>query len=207
MDLNRGLDDLMAVTLDAALAPIVIAALPSPRIPQVAIFLIGPHVLGLAETSSIQLLSSIGLGFLFLLAGYELDPPLLRQRPGELAILGWLISAEIAVGVVAGLAAAGYIKDYVPVGLVLTATALGTLLPILRDNDMLVDRLGRHVYAAGAVGELFPIVIIAVFLTQRGHVVALVSVAMVGMFATILSAALWLARNSGPPAGRLAGCQ
>ena len=161
MDLNRGLDDLVAVALVAALAPLVIAALPGPRIPQVVVFLIGgvligPHVLGLAETSNIQLLSNIGLGFLFLLAGYELDPLLLRQRPGELAILGWLISAVIAVGVVAGLAAAGYIRDYVPVGLALTTTALGTLLPILRDNDMLVGQLGRHVYAAGAVGNSSP---------------------------------------------------
>jgi Kef-type K+ transport system membrane component KefB len=200
MDLNRALDDLVAVALVAALAPLVIAALPGPRIPQVVIFLIGgvligPHVLGLAETSDIQLFSNIGLGFLFLLAGYELDPLLLRQRPGELAILGWLISAAIAVGVVAGLAAAGYIKDYVPVGLALTTTALGTLLPILRDNDMLVGQLGRHVYAAGAVGELFPILIIAVFLTQRGHFVALASVAVVGMLAIVLSAAPWLARN------------
>ena len=201
MDLNRGLDDLVAVALVAALAPFVIAALPGPRIPQVVIFLIGgvligPHVLGLAETSNIQLLSNIGLGFLFLLAGYELDPLLLRQRPGKLAILGWLISAVIAVGVVAGLAAAGYIKDYVPVGLALTTTALGTLLPILRDNDMLVGQLGRHVYAAGAVGELFPILVIAVFLTQRGHFVALASVAVVGILAIVLSAAPWLARNS-----------
>ena len=201
MDLSRGLDDLVAVALVAALAPLVIAALPGPRIPQVVLFLIGgvligPHVLDLAETSNIQLLSNIGLGFLFLLAGYELDPLLLRQRPGELAIVGWLISAAIAVGVIAGLAAAGYIKDYVPVGLALTTTALGTLLPILRDNDMLVGQLGRHVYAAGAVGELFPILIIAVFLTQRGHFVALASVAAVAMLAIVLSAVPWLARNS-----------
>jgi Kef-type K+ transport system membrane component KefB len=72
--------------------------------------LIGPHVLGLAETSNIQLLANIGLGFLFLLAGYELDPQLLRQRPGKLAILGWLISAVVAVGATARLGAAGYIK-------------------------------------------------------------------------------------------------
>ena len=110
----------------------------------------------------------IGLGFLFLLAGYELDPLLLRQRPGKLAIGGWLISAVIAVGVTAGLAAAGYIKDYVPVGLALTTTALGTLLPILRDNDMLAGQFGRYVYAAGAVGELFPILIIAGVSPDRG---------------------------------------
>ena len=201
MDLNQGLLDLVAVAVVAALTPLVVAALPGPRIPQVVIFLlggvlIGPHVLGLAETSSIQLLANIGLGFLFLLAGYELDPALLRRQPGKLAIGGWLISALLAVGVTAGLDAAGYIRDYVPVGLALTTTALGTLLPILRDNDMLAGPFGQYVYAAGAVGELFPILIIAVFLTQRGHFIALASVALVGVLALALSAVPRLARSS-----------
>jgi Kef-type K+ transport system membrane component KefB len=201
VDLNQGLTDLVAVALVAALAPLIVAVLPGPRIPQVVILLIGgvligPHVLGLAETSNIQLLANIGLGFLFLLAGYELDPQLLRQRPGKLAILGWLISAVIAVGVTAGLGAAGYIKDYVPVGLALTTTALGTLLPILRDNDMLSGPFGQYVYAAGATGELFPILIVALFLTERGNFIALASVALVGALAIVLSAAPWLARSS-----------
>ena len=174
---------------------------PGPRIPQVVVFLlggviIGPHVLGVAEVSSIHLLANIGLGFLFLLAGYELDPALLRQRPGELAMLGWVISAVAAGGVAAGLTAAGCIRDYVPVGLALTTTALGTLLPILRDNDMLAGQFGRYIFAAGAVGELFPILIIAVFLTRRGHFIALASVALVGVLAIGLTAIPWLARSS-----------
>jgi Kef-type K+ transport system membrane component KefB len=201
MDLTKGLDDLVAVALVAPLAPLVVAMLPGPRIPQVVIFLlggvlIGPHVLGFAETSSIQLLANIGLGFLFLLAGYELDPRLLRQQPGRLAIGGWLMSAAIAVGVAAGLTAAGYIRDYVPVGLALTTTALGTLLPILRDNGMLGGEFGRYVFAAGAVGELFPILIIAVFLGQRGSFVALASVALVGALALGLTIVPWLARSA-----------
>jgi Kef-type K+ transport system membrane component KefB len=175
--------------------------LPGPRIPQVVVFLIGgvligPHVLGLAETGNIQLLSDVGLGFLFLLAGYELDPHLLRERPGRLAITGWVMSAVISVAVTAGLTAAGYIKDYVPVGLALTTTALGTLLPILRDNGMLGGNLGRHVFAAGAVGELFPILIIAVFLTKRGHFIALASVVAVGVLAIVLSLVPWLAKSN-----------
>ena len=201
MDLTKGLDDLVAVALVAALAPLVVALLPGPRIPQVVIFLlggvlIGPHVLGLADTASIQLLANIGLGFLFLLAGYELDPRLLRQQPGRLAIGGWVMSAAIAVGVTAGLTAAGYIRDYVPVGLALTTTALGTLLPILRDNNMLGGEFGRHVFAAGAVGELFPILIIAVFLGQRGSFVALASVALVGALALTLTFVPRLARSA-----------
>jgi Kef-type K+ transport system membrane component KefB len=56
-----------------------------------------------------------------------------------------------------------------------TTTALGTLLPILRDNDMLGGRFGRYVFASGAVGELGPIVAVALFLGASGTLVEAVS--------------------------------
>jgi Kef-type K+ transport system membrane component KefB len=171
MAVTQGLQSLLAVFVVAALTPLLVAALPGPRIPQVVFFLvggviIGPHALGVADTTSVQLVANVGLGFLFLLAGYELEPALLGQRAGRLAIAGWLTSVALSLGAVAGLAASGFVHDYVPVALALTTTALGTLLPILHDNDMLGGDFGRYVFAAGAVGELFPIVAIAVFLSQ-----------------------------------------
>ncbi len=187
-----GLTSLLAVALVAALAPIVVSSLPGPKVPQVVVLilagiLIGPHVLGLADTQSIRLLANIGLGFLFLLAGYELDPRLLRERPGRLAMGGWATSAVIAVGAVAALASFHYVKDFVPIGLALTTTALGTLLPILHDNDMTDGKFGRYVLAAGAVGELFPIVAISLFLTHRAQYVAIASLLGVGLLAIILT--------------------
>ncbi len=190
----HGLESLLAVVLVAALAPIVVSALPGPKIPQVVLLifagvLIGPHGVGLADTASIRLLSNIGLGFLFLLAGYELDPRLFRERSGRLAMIGWAASAVLAVGAVGALASFGYVHDFVPIGLALTTTALGTLLPILQDNDMLSGKLGRHILAAGAVGELFPIVAISLFLTKRNQYVAILSLLAVGLAALLLTAA------------------
>jgi len=190
----QALESLLAVVVVAALAPVVASALPGPKIPQVVLLifggvLIGPHGLGLADTASIRLLANIGLGFLFLLAGYELDPRMFREGPGQLAMIGWAISAALAVGAVAGLASFHYVKDYVPIGLALTTTALGTLLPILQDNDMLGGRLGRYILAAGAVGELFPIIAISLFLTNRNQFVALGSLLAVGVAALLLTAA------------------
>lgn len=117
----RGLETLLAVSLVAAIAPLLVAALPGPPIPQVVILilggiLIGPHVLGLGSTTSISLLSNVGLGFLFLLAGYELDPELLREHAGKLAMAGWCCSAVIAVAAVAGLASAGWSVTTSPSG-------------------------------------------------------------------------------------------
>ncbi|HYB86172.1 MAG TPA: cation:proton antiporter [Streptosporangiaceae bacterium] len=181
------------MTLVAALTPIVVAALPGPGIPQVVIFilagiLIGPQGLGLANTSAITLLADVGLGFLFLLAGYELDLRLLRAHAGRLAIIGWLISAVISLGTVTVLGSVGFLRAFVPIGLALTTTALGTLLPILHDNDMLHGQFGRYVLAAGAVGELFPIVAISVFLTGRGEFVAIASILAVLVIAVLLAA-------------------
>src|SRR6185437_12692585 len=163
---NKGLETLLAVTVVAALAPTIVSLLPRPRPPQVVVLIfcgiiIGPTVLGLGDTHSIRLLANVGLGFLFLLAGYELDPSLLRQHAGKLAIGGWLISALLAIVAAAGLTTVGFVRDYVPIGLALTTTALGTLLPILKDNDLLGGRFGRYVLAAGAAGELFPILVIS----------------------------------------------
>jgi Kef-type K+ transport system membrane component KefB len=201
MDLARGLETLLVAATIAALAPMVVALLPGPRIPQVVVLLaggvlVGPEVLGWGDRATIDLLANVGLGFLFLLAGYELDPRLFRERPGRLAIVAWLVTVAIAAATVGALAAAGFVRAFIPVALGLTTTALGTLLPILRDNDMLGGRFGRYLLAAGAVGELFPVVAIALFLGARNQFVALASLAAVGVLAAALSFAPRLVRGN-----------
>jgi hypothetical protein len=91
--------------------------------------IVGPQVLDLAEPESIELLSNVGQGFLFLLAGYELELALFRQRAGKLAVIAWVASAVLAGVLVGLLASMGLVCAFVPVALGLTTTALGTLLP------------------------------------------------------------------------------
>jgi Kef-type K+ transport system membrane component KefB len=52
---------------------------------------------------------------------------------------------------------------------------------------MLSGNFGRYVLAAGAVGELFPIVAISLFLTGRGEFVAIASILAVGVIAILLT--------------------
>ena len=201
MDLARGLETLLVAAAVAALAPVLVALLPGPRIPQVVVLLaggvlIGPQVLGWADRPAIDLLANVGLGFLFLLAGYELDLHLFRERPGRLAIVAWLVTVAVAAATVGVLAALGFVRAFVPVALGLTTTALGTLLPILRDNDMLGGRFGRYLLAAGAVGELFPVIAIALFLGASNKFVALGSLVAVGVLAVVLSFAPRLVRGN-----------
>lgn len=203
-ELTSALVSLFVVALVAALAPFMVALVPRLRVPQVVVLIvggiiIGPQVMHLAEPKSIELLSNVGLGFIFLLAGYELELALFRQRPGRLAIVAWVASAVIAGVVVGLLAVMGLVRAFVPVALGLTTTALGTLLPILRDNNMLRGSFGSYLLAGGAVGEFFPIVAIAIFLGSNGRFLGLLSLLAVAVIALVLSLIPRLGRG-----GRLA---
>jgi Kef-type K+ transport system membrane component KefB len=200
VDLQQSLTDLLIVSLIAALTPILAGLLSRLRVPQVVILilggiLVGPQVLGWAEPASIELISNVGLGFLFLLAGYELELGLFRERAGRLALTSWLVTALAAIAVTGALAAVGFVRAFVPIAIGLTTTALGTLLPILRDNRMLEGRFGAFIMAAGAVGEFLPIVAIAVFLSTEGAFLGLISLVVIAGVAMLLTFVPRLVRN------------
>jgi Kef-type K+ transport system membrane component KefB len=162
--------------------------------------LIGPDVLAMASPGDVQVLADVGLGFVFLLAGYELDLRLFEEDPGRRAVVGWFVSLALAVGVVGALASAGLVDAFVPVALGLTTTALGTLLPILRERHLLRGRLGGYLLAAGGVGELFPVLAIAIFLGTQSRFAALISLGAVAVLGVVLG----LARRALLEGGRLA---
>ncbi|SNR24788.1 cation:proton antiporter [Blastococcus mobilis] len=205
MDGAVGVDSLVAVAAVALLAPLVLGLVPRLPVPQVVLLLvggtlIGPHVLGLGTPGDVQILADVGLGFVFLLAGYEVELWLFGQDAGRRAVAAWFASLALALGVVALLAAAGLVRAFVPVALGLTTTALGTLLPVLRERALVSGRLGRYLLAAGAVGELFPVLGIAVFLGTQSRFTALASLGGVAVLAVVLA----LARRVVQPGGRLA---
>ena len=192
MDLLSDLETLFVVAAVSALAPILAVLLPGQRVPQLILLilggvLIGPEVLGLELNAQIELIANVGLGMVFLLAGFEIDLAMLVDRPGRLAVIAWVASAVAAAAVVGVLTAAGYVDAFTAVGLALTTTALGTVLPILREKGMLGGALGRYFLASGAIGELFPILAIAIFLSVNSRFSALLSLAAIALVAAVLA--------------------
>ena len=192
MDDVLSIDTLAAVSAVSLLAALVVGWFPRLPVPQVVLLLaggilIGPHALDVGTAADVRVLADVGLGFVFLLAGYELDLRLFRQDAGRRALLGWSVSLLLALGVVGALEAAGVVRDTLPIALGLTTTALGTLLPVLREKGLLGGPLGRYLLAAGGVGELLPVLAIAVFLGTQGRVAALVSLGTVGLLALLLA--------------------
>ena len=170
------LRSLVIVVAVAALVPIVVGLL-NLRIAEVVFLLgfgilVGPHVLGLIHiTDTIDLFNELGLGLLFFLAGYELDPVAIRGESGKLAIAGWLTTITLSLGITWIMWHSGYIHDFLGVVIAFTITALGTLLPMIRDRGQLHTPFGRLFLGAGAAGEFGPILAIALLLGAQSTVV------------------------------------
>lgn len=128
--------------------------------------IVGPEVAGIAEVDpTTDFLGNLGLGMLFFFAGYEIDFNRIRGQPLNLAAIGWALSLVLAYGIGGALAAAGVVLSYLYTGSAMATTAIGTLIPILRDAGELRTRFGSYLLAAGAIGEFGPILLVTLILS------------------------------------------
>ncbi len=129
---------------------------------------VGPQVFALAKNGPLLewFGHSGGLGALFFMAGMELDLQKVKGRPLSLALRGWVFSLVIAFIAAGLLSWKGLVDAPVLVGLVLTTTAMGTFMPMLRDAGHLDTSFGTFVLAAGAAGEFCPIIVVSLMLTH-----------------------------------------
>jgi Kef-type K+ transport system membrane component KefB len=172
--INVDTGSFFAIVMVAALAAVVAAVVPKRFAPPVVVLelmmgiLIGPHVLGLAHADDfIDFFSNLGLGMLFFFAGYEIDFERIRGRPLALGTWGWVISVGLAFGIGGLLAGAGVIVSFLYTGAAMATTAIGTLIPILRDNGELRTTFGKYLLAAGGAGEFGPILLVTLFFSTE----------------------------------------
>lgn len=181
------------ITLIAVAAPLLAGLIPGKRIPEVVLLLVGgiivgPHALDIAlEGPEIQLLRELGLGLLFLLAGYEIKTSELVGKEGRRALYTWITCLAFAFAITFAIGATGVVTAESAVAIAMCSTALGTLLPILRDAGMLGSRLGLAVLNHGAFGELGPVIAMAILLSARGSLKS----AIVLVVFTIAAVVVW----------------
>lgn len=167
---------LAIIALVAAACPIVAKLIPNKLVPETVFLLIagallGPNMAGaVVLTDSVGLLSDLGLAFLFLLAGYEINPKSLTGGQGKRGLLTWGVSIVLAFLVVRATPffSVSHI-DGIAVAIALTTTALGTLMPILKERELNGTRVGESILAYGTWGELCPVLAMAVLLSSRAE--------------------------------------
>src|SRR5262245_9126243 len=138
------------VSVVAVVAPLVVRFIRVP-VPDIVVqivlgIVVGPQVLGWARVDEpVRVLSLIGLSFLLFLAGLELDFDRLRGRTLRTAGSGFAVSLALAVALGAILGAAGLVKSPLLIAVILSATSVGIVIPILSDSKQLDTPLGRLV--------------------------------------------------------------
>jgi Kef-type K+ transport system membrane component KefB len=156
----------VAGLISTAIAPRLV--LPVVVVEIVLGILIGPQVADIAHVDSTStFFGNLGLGMLFFFAGYEIDFERIRGRPLRLGAVGWLVSLLLAYGISGLLIAGSVIVSDLYTGTAVATTAIGTLIPIIRDSGDIRTRFGTNLLGAGAMGEFGPILLVTLVLTSR----------------------------------------
>jgi Kef-type K+ transport system membrane component KefB len=170
------LSDLLIVVAVAFAAPFVLGLFPGVRLPSVVIeivagIVIGPSLLGIAEVDqAIEVVALIGLGFVLFLAGLEIEFEKLRGPVLRVTALGFAVSFGIAVVVGLGLSAAGLVETPLLVAIILCATSLGVIVPVLKDSGEISTSFGQLIVSAASIADFGAIILLTLFFSGEGGV-------------------------------------
>ncbi len=194
---------LAVVAAMAFIAPLALG-LTGLRVPAIVLEIllgiaIGPQGLGWASADApVQVMSLVGLAFLLLLAGLEVEYDRLRGRVLRLTMLAYAVS--LATAVLIGLAsrAGDLVSSPLLIAIILSATALGIILPILKDAGETTTPFGEVVVAGASIAEVTPIVLLSLFFSEESGGVGsrLVLLIAFALFVLAIAVAIFGAEHS-----------
>jgi Kef-type K+ transport system membrane component KefB len=181
---------LAIVAATGFVAPLAIGLVPRLRLPSVVLeivlgILIGPSVLGWAKADEpVQIMSLIGLSFLLLIAGLEVDYERLRGRLLEVTGLGFLASFGLALVIGFGLDAGGLVRSPLLIAIMFSATGLGIVIAVLKDAEAIESPFGQLVIAGSSIAEVATIVLLTLFFSGESSSVG-VKLILLGLFGVL----------------------
>jgi Kef-type K+ transport system membrane component KefB len=160
---------LVIVAAVAFAAPLVVGLVPTVRLPAVVLeivagIVVGPAGLGwVSPDLPIDVLSLLGLAFLLFLSGLEVDVDRLRGRVLRLAGAGFVTSFVLAFAVGYAMRATGQVRSPLLIAIVLVATSLGLVIPVLKDAGELETGFGQLVVAGSTLADFGAVIMLSLF--------------------------------------------
>src|ERR671927_1022030 len=185
--------NLAVVAAVAFAAPLVLGLVPMLRLPAVVLeivlgIVVGPQVLGWAEVDGpVQVMNLIGLAFLLLIAGLEVDFDRLRGRLLRVSGLGFVASLAIALVVGVALHAGGFVRSPLLVAIMLSATSLGVVIPVLKDGGRADSPFGPLVIAGASIADIATVVLLSLFFSGESSGAG-AKIVLLGGFAVLVAA-------------------
>src|SRR5918912_109733 len=168
------LTNLLVVAAIAFAVPFALGLFPRLQLPSVVLEIVagivaGPSVLGIVHVDqTVAVVSVLGLGFVLFLAGLEIEFKKLRGPVLKLTGLAFALSFGIALVVSLGLKAAGLVDTPLLVAIILCATSLGVLIPVLKDAGEIATTFGQLIVAAASIADFGAIILLSIFFSGEG---------------------------------------
>ena len=172
--MTPSLDNLLVVMAVAFAMPLILGLFPRLQLPSVVLeivagIVIGPSVLGWVEVDqAVQVVALIGLAFVLFLAGLEIEFRKLRGPLLRLTAAGFALSFAIAIAVSLLLSAGGLVDTPLLVAIILCATSLGVLVPVLKDAGEITSTFGQLIIAAASIADFGAIILLSLFFSGEG---------------------------------------
>jgi Kef-type K+ transport system membrane component KefB len=188
---------LLAVAAVAFALPLLLGLAPRLRLTASVLevaagILIGPAILGWVPVDlPVRLFSLLGLAFLLFFAGLEIEFEHLRGRPLVLTLLGFLVSFGLAFALALGLGAMHLIASPLLVAIILAATGLGVIVPILANAGRLSTPFGQFMIAGASIADLGTVVLLSLSFSRDAKGIG-VQLALIGLLALLASAVVAL---------------
>jgi Kef-type K+ transport system membrane component KefB len=153
---------------------LVLGFFPRVRLPAIVLeivagIVIGPSGFGWVEPDlPVSILALVGLAFLLFLMGLEIDLARLRGRILRLTSIGFAVSFAIAMVLGLGLKAGGFVNSPLFVAIVLVASSLGAIVPVLKDSGNISTGFGQLVIAAASIAEFGSITLLSLLVSSKG---------------------------------------
>jgi Kef-type K+ transport system membrane component KefB len=188
--------NIMGVLAIAVVSPLIATAIPKLRIPSIVIefvlgVIVGPDVLGWVDIDQpLDVLALLALGFLLFVAGTEVEVSTLRGPLLRRATVAYLLGLAIAFGLASLLGEADIVLTPSLVAIILSATGLGVVVPVLRDAGLTTTTVGQTILIVASVAEFSAVVLLSLFFGE-GESGVLGNALVVVIYAAV-STALWL---------------
>lgn len=171
---------LAALIIPIAMARFKVSSVPTAVAEIVAGILLGKSAFNIVqETSSLTLLSSLGVIILMFLSGMEINFDLFKKAPGQkkrdpklpvsIAVLSFtaVIITAFILGVI--LYFMGLFSDVLLATILFSTIALGVVIATLKEKEILGRPMGQTILLTAVLGEVIPMLALTFYASIYGH--------------------------------------
>lgn len=176
---------LLLITGLAMIVPVLASRFRRVRLPIVvgeifAGILIGHSGFNLVEPSTtLTFLAEFGFAYLMFLSGLEIDFNLILQTSHggsrksftthPLPVAGFILAGTLSLALLAafGLSRFGIIQNPILMGLILSTTSLGVVVPVLKEQELLGSRYGQFLLVASSIADFVTLLLLTAAIAIR----------------------------------------